>query len=458
MTAGGCQMTRLRSLLRRLRSAKGTTLVFVALTMVVMLGIAALAIDVGYAYVVRGELQNAADSGALAGTQVLYLNNGTAINTGADAVASDYATRHQSELATVTVESVERGHWSFGLGTLAKGFYPNNSTVVVSLANVSTAELDQDPNFINAVRVVTRRRADALPFFARVLGQGAPLVRTTAVSYIGFAGTLEEAVADQPIAICDQSIRRDDEYSCSVGRMLNSDPNDEYSGTGGWTNFEQPDDPNASCGGASSASQMRQLICSSGNPGPLLLGYPMSTIGGVADNVFRDLKQCWENAADTNGDNIPDTPWELTLPVVICSNEAGPTSCSTLVGAVVVNVVWIIRDNPACTGSGPCMTPQPADTPHQMAGVGQFSDWVCPAGYSDTLCWTDFTQHFNLQAPDFSPAIASSKTIYFLPDCDPHIPMGGTGGQNFGVLARVPVLVCGGSDDTLFGTNDCRGQ
>ncbi len=429
-------MTRLRSLLRRAAGRHGITVVFVALTMIVLLGVAALAVDVGYAYVVRGELQNAADSAALAGAQVLYINNGTAVNPGANAVASDYATRHQSENATVVVESVTRGHWSFGLGGLARGFYENEGTLEpVPLWDVTTEALDANVNFINAVQVVTIRRADAAPFFASVLGRGAPFVRTTAVGYIGFAGTLEEGVADQPIAICEEAILSDGMYTCSVGRMLNSDNNtDPYSGTGGWTNLTQP------CSGASNANEMRQLVCGDGNAEALLYGDPMSTVGGVQDNVFRDLKQCWEGTASidtvhidgTSGsDGIPDQPWSLTLPVIQCPSN-NVTSCSTLIGAVVVNVVWVIRDN---NPLGP-MTPRPEDTPHRMA------DWYCdPATNTDTQCWTSFTNHFNLLAPDLSPAIASAKTIYFLPDCEPHTPVGGTGGENYGVLARIPVLV-----------------
>lgn len=413
--------------------------------MVVMLGVAALAIDVGYAYVIRGELQNAADSGALAGTQVLYINSGTAVNPGANAVATDYATRHQSENATVEVESVVRGHWSFGLGGLARGFYPNEGTLEPPvLWNVSTEDLDADVNFINAVQVITRRSTDASgqlrqPFFAAVFGGAAPMVRTTAVAYIGFAGTLEEGVADQPIAICEEAILQNNMYTCSVGRMLNSDNNtDPYSGTGGWTNLTQP------CSGASNANEMRQLVCGDGNPETLAYGDPMSTVGGVQNNVFERLKTCWEGTASIDtvhidgspgGDGIPDQPWALTLPVIQCPSN-NVTSCSNLIGAVVVNVVWVIRDNPACTGTGPCMTPRPADTPHRMA------DWYCdPATNTDTQCWTSFTDHFNLLAPDLSPAIASAKTVYFLPDCRPHEPVGGTGGENYGVLARVPVLV-----------------
>ena len=50
---------------------KGAVIVMVAILMVVLIGCAALAVDVGYLYVARTELQRAADAGALAGAQGL---------------------------------------------------------------------------------------------------------------------------------------------------------------------------------------------------------------------------------------------------------------------------------------------------------------------------------------------------------------------------------------------------
>ena len=49
-----------------LRDQRGASAVLIALLLVVLLGIAALAIDLGYLYVTRYELQNVADSAALA--------------------------------------------------------------------------------------------------------------------------------------------------------------------------------------------------------------------------------------------------------------------------------------------------------------------------------------------------------------------------------------------------------
>ena len=50
---------------------KGTIIVMVAVMLVVLLGCVALAVDIGYLYVARAELQRAADAAALAGAQAM---------------------------------------------------------------------------------------------------------------------------------------------------------------------------------------------------------------------------------------------------------------------------------------------------------------------------------------------------------------------------------------------------
>ncbi|GAH58683.1 unnamed protein product, partial [marine sediment metagenome] len=53
------------------RQPKGTVIIIVAIMLAVLLGCAALAVDIGYLYVARAELQRTADSSALAGAQAL---------------------------------------------------------------------------------------------------------------------------------------------------------------------------------------------------------------------------------------------------------------------------------------------------------------------------------------------------------------------------------------------------
>jgi hypothetical protein len=71
--------------MRRARGERGQILALVALALVALLGIAAFAIDVGYAYYAKRQLQSATDAAALAGAQDLP-NGSTAIST-----ATDYA-------------------------------------------------------------------------------------------------------------------------------------------------------------------------------------------------------------------------------------------------------------------------------------------------------------------------------------------------------------------------------
>ena len=51
----------------RLNSERGATLVHVAIALVSLMGIAAYAVDRGIVWISRGQAQNAADAGALAG-------------------------------------------------------------------------------------------------------------------------------------------------------------------------------------------------------------------------------------------------------------------------------------------------------------------------------------------------------------------------------------------------------
>ena len=204
---------RMRSLSAWWRGHRGATVVFVALALVALLSFAALAVDLGYIYVVKNELQNAADSGALAGAQVLYNDAGTSVNAGADAIALQYARNNRSEKVIVDVESVELGHWNFfdHPGLPARTFTPNGPLAPVDLWDVTSDELDANTDFINAVRVITVRRSNTatIPqhFFARIFGAAPAQVRTTAVAYIGFAGELSPVEVDQPIAMCKETIQ-----------------------------------------------------------------------------------------------------------------------------------------------------------------------------------------------------------------------------------------------------------
>lgn len=420
---------------RRLSNQKGATIIVVALVLVVLIGVAALAIDLGYLYIVRGELQNAADSGALAGAQVLYINNGTSINPGVYQTALALVSANYSEKSPVAVKSIERGHWSFATKTFTSREGTNMQPV--SLWNVTSAQLDADLNFINAVRVITTRKIVAgtnmpeEPFFARIFGISGPTIDAIAVAYIGFAGTLTPNDVDQPIAICKESLLNAGNYSCNVGRMINSGNSQQSSitgETGGWTDFNQVNP----CQGGTNASTLKKLICGSGNPNPMALGQNLATQGGAVSTALSDFASCWIKNTDIDKDGKPDKPWSITLPVIECCDPNNPTVCNNpgpcnkMVGAVVVNVIWVQEKN----------DPFYNDVPMKLG-----SYWDGSLITDGQTRWNNFASTFKLKNANGTNASYLEKTIYFLPDCTPHIPMGTSGGQNFGILAQIPVLV-----------------
>ncbi len=413
------------SILRNQRGAVGVIVGILIFTLVGFVG--ALAVDIGHLHVARNELQNAADAGALAGSRVLYNDEGASVNVGANQEAYDTATANKSEQTAVEVNwvsgndgDVQRGHWSFGLAGLERGFYPNASLAPVNLWNVSTADLDADLNFINAVRVVTRRTTQGTPvasFFAGIFGHENFELSAEAVGYIGFAGTLLAHDVDQPIAICrDSLLNISDEYTCNIGRMINSGVDTATNETGGWTSFNQ-DDP---CTGGTNALEVRNLVCADGNPELIMLGSPVATTGGDVQTAFDALRACWISESESR-----TLPWTLVLPVIDCGDANNVGTCEEIVGAVEVNIIWITKG-----GEDPLYK----DAPTEM-DVWSNSD---PDG---TVRWESFVSQFNLVNADGTPAPYAKKSIYFLPDCTPHPPIGISGGENFGILAKIPVLV-----------------
>ena len=410
------------------RDQRGVTAIMVAICLFVLIGFGALAVDIGHLCVAHNELQNAADAGALAGARFLYNDDGTAVNPGANQIAYDAATANMSEQNPVDVNwtggnagDAQRGHWSFATRT----FTPNDSLLPTELWGVSTADLDTDTDFINAVKVTARRQATPIAsFLAGIFGHVSFEDAANATAWLGYAGTLPPNEVDQPIAICQDSILNDSgEYTCNVGRMINSGQDNATNETGGWTSFNQ-DDP---CTGGTNAQEVKSLVCADGNPEIIFLGENMATNGGDIQSAFNKLIQCWD--ANTSKIRL----WPLTLPVVDCGDQNNVGTCQEFVGAVEVNVVWI-------TEAG--------EDHHYDEAPKQMDDWVCPPDCNcpgpdcnGTCCWDDFVSHFNLENADGSDADYVKKSIYFLPDCTPHDPMGTSGGENFGIMAEIPKLV-----------------
>lgn len=174
----------------------GVTIILVAICLTVLIGLAALAVDVGYMLASRNELQNAADASALAATRQLgfiyepmsytdqqtYVCDSNAIILVAQSVAASNTAAGQS----VTVLSAD---------------------VIIGTWDPATKVLTQTLNQPDAVRVTTRR--DNTPgvggrvgtFFARIFGQNEVGVSATATAALTGESTVEVGGLPLPIGI-----------------------------------------------------------------------------------------------------------------------------------------------------------------------------------------------------------------------------------------------------------------
>jgi hypothetical protein len=158
------------------RRDKGQVLVLVALAIFVLLGFAALGIDVGFMYNVRHELQRSADAGALAGASAFTTGNWNDTSMALD---------HPRGIANAR----------------AREFASKDKVVQTTLdpASEVAVSFDFTPPRPDHIEVVTSRTADL--FFARIFGMSNRLITARAVAKASVAGPPVSVNCVKPWAI-----------------------------------------------------------------------------------------------------------------------------------------------------------------------------------------------------------------------------------------------------------------
>jgi len=149
---------------------------------------------------------------------------------------------------------------------------------------------------------------------------------------------------------------------------------------------------------------------------------------------------------DSNADGKPDYPWKITLLVIDCQNSG----CNKVVGAVSLEMLWL-----TVNGSDSQYDDIPVRMWDERSNPPAF--WSCDSTSTNPTtrkaeriaCVNSFFARFNLHDADGNTAMEVppsnqdwlSTTLYFRPDCDAQEPSGTTGGENYGILAKTPVLV-----------------
>lgn len=424
----------------------GAIVILTAIMLTMLLGFAALSIDTGHLMVAKNELQNAADAGALAGAGELYNDDGSVIQITCNQTAYDAATSNLSEKSAVEVtwdinaaddndHDVQRGHWSWGLGTLARGFYANSSTTPTVLYNVTDIALDQDPTFINAVQVVTRREQVTIKsFFAKIFGHDSFQQTATAVGYIGFAGTFLPGELDIPIALCEEFLGTP--YQCGVAVLY------EHAENAMWTNMLQPDKEEDGTYLACNSADEPELASAvaNGNTETLYTGIDVGVNNGIVSAAVKDLIEKWEANTQVEGDPGARKIWEVTLPVIQCLDENGheENTCAKLVGGVNVQILWMTKKK---NNEGYAKTPfryYEADDADGNPGNLIFTSTTA----DDYARWNEFATDDDINlVDDGTPLQLELNQLYFRASCEDAGLTGGPGGPNYGTLAKRPVLV-----------------
>jgi hypothetical protein len=201
-------------------------------------------------------------------------------------------------------------------------------------------------------------------------------------------------------------------------------------------------------------------VCADGNPEAIQYGKGMAMIGGQVQSAFSDFWDCWDShVQSTVGE---EQKWSMMLPVIECPGN-NVDICAPMIGAVTVEVIWVNSDIDKTNiigvdADGNNITEKVTNWDIVPLAHG---GWTAPAGSEDNgeERWESFVSDptdpessyfgvapesgggFNLRNVTGDAAPFQKKAIYFAPSCAKHVPTGMTGGGNFGVLAKTPVLV-----------------
>ena len=212
----------------KVKNQAGVTVVIIAICLTMLIGFTALAVDVGYMYVTKNELQNVADASALAGAGYLgsiyetlsYDEQQTHPFSRSNivGVAQQVALKNQAAKMNISINDadVTIGTWDGGTGTLA----------------AMTAPIVGP----DAVRVIARRDGNAngpiLTFFARIFNIDTVDVSADATAALTGSATVDDGELKVPFSLSENNFPNSCEDEIIFSPTAES--------CAGWHNFFDP--------------------------------------------------------------------------------------------------------------------------------------------------------------------------------------------------------------------------
>jgi Flp pilus assembly protein TadG len=309
----------------KLNDQKGTVVVVVALVLLLLVGFAALALDVGYMMVKKNELQNIADSASLAATGKLgsiyttldYSAQQAYVASPADIVP--VATALGNSMSNPIRDSdVIIGHWQFSTNTFTPGLTKPN-----------------------AVRVFTHRDSVANGPVQTLLAQvvGINSIPVSAGATASLSGLYKAPEGGLPIPVGISKAWFTHDYCNQPIRLY---PTNDPAGCAGWNVYtESP----------ASSNELRTVIAGLTNgtyqspetiSGETGFNFTGGTLGNQAFTAFQNLFNTMKvkNDGVLDKDTDPNT-WTTSVPVYDwpdCSNPNPRDGAITIVGFATITI------------------------------------------------------------------------------------------------------------------------
>lgn len=251
----------------------GATLLVVAGMMIMFVAFMAMAVDIAHLYVVRNELQNAADAAALAGANYFYPKTPSGFSStppspdwhSAENGASALASSNKSDGMVLVDYVVESGYWNLArtpYGLQNKAIFPGASDApAVQVTVQRTAGMNGGP---------------VHNFFASVIGMSASSVGVRATAVCAFPGIVQPGPL-LPVAISKEIADQAGSYNGPKNiATIGSSYHYPSSLAGQWTSFELD---------TNNVDDVRDLI-QNGNPTALSIGDPIWIQPGVKNTLY----------------------------------------------------------------------------------------------------------------------------------------------------------------------------
>jgi hypothetical protein len=330
----------MKTLLRfgaRLEGERGSAVIYVALALFLLLGMAALAVDTGYNRVVRNQLQNAADAAALAACNRFYDRTVPPDLSDPDDICPDWSAATAEAADAIPMNSADNN--ALQTGTTWVGWWdivrPLNPDQWASAPSTPTCT-PPTKMYGPAVRVTilkaSGQNSGAMPtFFGKIFGTSTIDVDASATAVAASPGQARsDAVI--PYAVSEESAALWNRYNSAATPIVLGDPyhcdasgcyeGGELTSAGQFTTFlEQLQD----------VSSLRDIIAA-GNPAMLKVGDPIWLQSGVERTLYDNPSANQDSLLNYQG-------MEVVLPVVADSIPPNVGAYSPIWGFVGFHVI-----------------------------------------------------------------------------------------------------------------------